>query len=134
MIHIPTEELAPQVNQSSAEYPPEVSELEAVGLTPVASDLIRPPRIAECAVAFECKLDQVIMLGRPRALTGMVIGEIVRIHLDDAVLDPSSGMVDVAKLRPLSRLGGSWYGRTREPFSIPRPDWQAKGVADPGAR
>ncbi len=133
VVHIPREDMAPQVNQCSAEYPPEVSELEAVGLTAVASDVVAPPRIAECPIAFECVLDQVIMLGRPRALTGMVIGEIVRIHMDDAVLDADSGRVDIDKLRPLSRLGGSWYGRTREAFSIPRPDWQTKGVADPGA-
>ena len=133
VIHIPPEEIAQQVNQSSAEYPPEVSELAAVGLTGVPSDVVKVPRIAECPIAFECKLEQVLMLGRPKALTGMVIAEVVRIHIDDAVWDPARQMVDIDKLRPLSRLGGSWYGRTREAFSIPRPDWASKGVADQNA-
>lgn len=130
VVHIPSEELAAQVNQSSAEYPPDVSELAELGLTAEPADLVAPPRLLECPIALECKLERVLMLGRPKALTGMVIAEVVRFHIDDRVWDAQRGMVDVERLRPLSRLGGSWYGRTREPFSIPRPDWAARGVKD----
>ncbi len=128
VINIPGEELAAQVNQSSAEYPPDVSELSEVGLTTVPSEIVKPPRVAECRVAMECKLERVVMLGKPRALNGLVIAEVVRWHVDDAIWDADAAMVDVERLKPLSRLGGSYFGKTREPFSIPRPDWAAKGV------
>ena len=58
-----------EVNQSSAEYPPEESEIEAVGLTALPSDLVKPPRIKESPIHFECQLDRVILLGSP-PLTG----------------------------------------------------------------
>lgn len=128
VINIAGEDLAPQVNQSSAEYPPEISELDATGLATIASDVVKPPRLAACMVAMECKLERVVMLGRPTPSNGLVIGEVVRWHVDDSVWDARTGTADIERLRPLSRLGGSSYGRTREPFSIPRPDWAAKGI------
>ena len=134
VVHIPPEHLARAVNGSSAEFPPGESELDALGLQTVASDLVGPPRLIDCPVAMECKLERVVMLGSPRPSVGMVIAEIVRWHIADDVWDAQSGSVDVEKLKPLSRLGGSSYGTTRAPFSLPRPDWTAKGVAPPSRR
>ncbi len=127
VVNIVPEHLAPQVTQASAEYPPDVSEITETGLTPITSDVVKPPRIKECPINLECKLERVLMLGDP-PLTGMVIGEVVRIHVDESVWDAEGKVVDPEKLRPLSRLGGELYGKTREIFSLPRPDWQAKGV------
>ncbi len=128
VINIPSEDLAAQVNQASAEYPPDVSEVSETGLSTLPSEVVAPPRIAQCRVAMECKLEQVVMLGRPKALNGLVIGEVVRWHIDDSVWDAAASAVDIETLRPLSRLGGSSFGKTREPFSLPRPDWAAKGI------
>ena len=128
VVHIPHEALAAQVNDSSAEFPPDVSELSKVGLTAVPSDIVKPPRIKECRIAMECKLEQVVMLGKPKPLNGLVIGEVVRWHIDDSVWNGEKGRVDVQRLQPLSRLGGSSFGRTRGDFSLPRPDWATKGV------
>jgi flavin reductase (DIM6/NTAB) family NADH-FMN oxidoreductase RutF len=128
VVNIPSEALAEQVNQSSAEYPPETSELQEVGLTAIPSDLVAPPRLAECHVAMECKLDQVVMVGKSRPVNALVIGEVVRWHVADSVWDQARKQVDIDLLRPLSRIGGSSYGRTREPFALPRPDWAIKGI------
>lgn len=127
VVNIPSEDLAEKVNQSSAEYPPGTSELDELGLTAVPSDIVKAPRIAEAPISFECKLDQVIMIGTP-ALTHMIIAEVVRFHICDDVWNEKVSMVDTGKLRPLARLGGTLYGCTREIFSLPRPDWEAKGV------
>ncbi len=127
VVNVATEALVREVNHSSAEYPPEESEIEAVGLTALPSDLVKPPRIKESPIHFECKLDRVILLGSP-PLTGLVIGEVVRFHIDDSVWNVEEAMVDAAKLKPLSRLGGEWWGATRDLFKLPRPDWAAKGV------
>ena len=129
VVNIAHEELAKQLNQTSAEYPPDVSELSEVGLTTVASDVVSPPRVAQCRVAMECKLERVVMLGRPKPLNGLVIGEVVRWHVDDNAWDDEAQRVDIERLQPLSRLGGSSFGLTREPFSLPRPDWASKGFS-----
>ena len=132
VVNIAHEELAHQLNETSAELPPDVSELEAVGLTAVKSDLVAPPRVAECRVAMECKLEQVVMLGRPKPLSGLVIAEILRWHIDDSIWDETNGRVDTERLMPLSRLGGTSYGRTRGAFSLPRPDWANKSLDGQG--
>jgi len=108
------------VNDSSADYPPDVSELEALGLTAVPSLKVRPPRIRESPVHMECKLHRVVMLGEePRV--GLVIGEVVHYHADDAVVDSAAGLPDPERLGPLARLGGIQYAGLGELLSRPRP-------------
>ncbi len=99
--------------RTSVDYPPEVSEFAEAGLTPVRSEKVRPPRIAESAVSLECRLDRVLEVGT----SGICIGEVVAIHLRDDVL-AADGTVDPWRLRPLGRLGGSAYAPLREVVEI----------------
>lgn len=124
VIHIGTEALVAPLNQCSAEYPPECSELEAVGLTPLASTRVRPPRLKESPIALECRLERIIELGA----VGLVIAEVLCFHVDEAVWDAERAGVDPEKLRPVARLGGSSYSKLGEVFSLPRPDWEGKGM------
>jgi flavin reductase (DIM6/NTAB) family NADH-FMN oxidoreductase RutF len=114
------EALGARMVQTSGEWPEEVDEFQLAGLTPVASDLVRPPRVGESPVSLECRLERAIDLGS----TTFVIGEIVRAHIRDEVL--TDGRVDIAKLRPLGRLGGDGYSVVREVIHMPRPSVDAK--------
>lgn len=126
VVHSSTESLAELVNQSSEEFPPDVSEIETLGLDPVPSERVKPLRLRQCPVAFECALDRVVHIGDP-PLTGLVLGRIVLAHVEESVWDPQSQSIDVTKLRPVSRLGGQLWAPVREVFRLERPDWKAKG-------
>jgi flavin reductase (DIM6/NTAB) family NADH-FMN oxidoreductase RutF len=109
------EPLGARMVQASGEWPEEVDEFQLTGLTPVPSDLVRPPRVGESPVSMECRRHRVIELGA----SFFVVGEIVRAHVKDAVL--TEGRVDIAKLRPLGRLGGDGYSVVRDVILMPRP-------------
>jgi flavin reductase (DIM6/NTAB) family NADH-FMN oxidoreductase RutF len=120
VVNIVGEELAEQMNLSSADFPARESEFHAAGLTPAASDLVRAPRLAEAPGAMECRLIQVIEIGaNPNHL---VIGEVVRFHVAARVW--RDGRIDMAALRPVGRLAGSGYSYTRELFRMDRPTYQ----------
>lgn len=91
------------------------SEFELSGLTPAPSSTIRPPRVAESPVCFECRTLQVVRVGRGN----IVVGEVVHIWVDDAIVDDRY-RIDPAGYPSVGRLGGNDYCRTREVFSIPR--------------
>jgi flavin reductase (DIM6/NTAB) family NADH-FMN oxidoreductase RutF len=112
--------LAEQVNQSSKELPPGESEAAYVGVHTVASVKVKPPRVAESPVHLECKLMQIIPIGNGPIAGNLVIGEVVMIHIDDAVLD-SKGKVDPRKLQTIARLGGDFWCRTTDLFEQKRP-------------
>jgi flavin reductase (DIM6/NTAB) family NADH-FMN oxidoreductase RutF len=92
-----------------------VDEFQLAGLTPVPSDLVRPPRVGESPINLECRLHRAIDLGT----TTFVVGEVLRAHVRDEVL--TDGRVDIAKLKPLGRLGGDGYSVVREVIHMPRP-------------
>ncbi len=125
VVHVTTEPLVEVVNRSAAEFPPDVSESAELGLTPVPSVKVRPPRILESPVALECVLDRVVRVGDPPA-TGLVLGVVVAVHVDESVWNPASGAVDYERLRPAARLGGRFWARAGEAFALERPDWKAK--------
>jgi flavin reductase (DIM6/NTAB) family NADH-FMN oxidoreductase RutF len=114
------EALGARMVQTSGEWPEDVDEFQLAGLTPVASDLIKPPRVGESPVAMECRLHRVIELGA----SFFVVGEILRAHVRDAVV--TDGRVDIAKLRPLGRLGGDGYSVVRDVIHMPRPKVDAR--------
>ena len=126
VVHSSTESLAELVNQSSEEFPPEVSEIAMLGLDAVRSERVKPLRLRECPVALECVLDQVVHIGDPPH-TGLVLGRIMLAHVEESVWNPESQSIDVTKLRPVSRLGGQLWAPVREVFRMERPDWKAKG-------
>jgi flavin reductase (DIM6/NTAB) family NADH-FMN oxidoreductase RutF len=115
VVNVVSEELAEKMVQTSGEYPPEVDEFALAGLTPVPSDLVKPPRVGESPVSFECRLERVLEFGE----NSFVVGQILRVHVRDDVL--TAGRVDPMKLRPLGRLGGDAYSLLREIRHIPRP-------------
>ena len=119
VVNIVSEEFAANMNITSAEFPPEVDEFAASGLTPVPSDLVRPPRVGESRVSMECKLLQVVHVS-PKPLGGsLVIGEVLRFHLDDAIVNDYK--VDPDKLKAIGRMGGPTYCRTTDRFDLIRP-------------
>ena len=115
VVNIVNEALALRMVQTSGEWPEDVDEFQLTGLTPVPSDLVKPPRVGEAPVSMECRLFKIIELGA----TNFVVGEILRAHVDDAVL--TNGRVDIEKLKPLGRLGGDGYSVVREVIKMPRP-------------
>jgi len=120
VVNIVSEEFAEKMNLCSGEYPPDVDEFKMSGLTPVPSDLVRPPRVAESHVNMECKLLQLIEISAKPMGGNIVIGEVVRFHVDDAVID-GAYKIDADKLRAVGRMSGYDYARTRDRFALVRP-------------
>ena len=119
VINIVNEALAEAMNQSSAEYPSDVDEFKEVGLTPVKADIVKAPMVAESPVNMECQLVQVLEFGESPRLTSIVIGEVVRVHIEDGLL--VNGEIPTSALRPLGRLGGNLYCRTTDLIEMDRP-------------
>lgn len=112
--------LAEKMNATSAELPYETCEFTACGLTQVASTIVKPPGVAESPIRMECELLQVVNVGEGPLASHVVIGRIVMMHVDEAVMDVS-GQIDQAKLALIGRMGGSLYCRTSDRFSMERP-------------
>ena len=102
-----TRDLAEAMNLSCAAVAPEVNEFELAGLTPQASSLVKPPRVAESPVAFECKLSQLIRLRGANGVevdSWLVLGEVIGVHIADNLL--IGGVYDTAAAHPVLRGGG----------------------------
>lgn len=111
-----------QMSLSSTEYSKGVNEFTKSGLTEVPSLKIRPPRVLESPVSFECKVDTIIPLGDKGGAGNLVICKVVHIHIRNEYLDENNNL-DTKKLDLVARLGGSWYSRVTEEslFEIPKP-------------
>lgn len=118
VINVVTEDLAEPMNQSSAEYPPDVSEFKEVGLTPVKADLVKSPMVAESPVNMECQLVEILEFGELPRTTSIVIGEVVRVHIKDGLY--VNGEIQMSALKVLGRLGGDLYCRTRDTIEMKR--------------
>jgi flavin reductase (DIM6/NTAB) family NADH-FMN oxidoreductase RutF len=113
-------DLAAKVNLSAKELPAGESEAELAGLRTVPSLKVKPPRLAESPVNLECVLRQVLPIGDGPGAANLVIGEVVLIHIADAVLD-AQGRIDPRRLRTIGRLGGDFYCHTADLFEMKRP-------------
>ena len=122
VVNLVSEELAEAMNATAEDFPPEVSEILKVGLTPVPGDAVRSPRIAECPVSLECRVTQIVALGRSRH--SLVIGEVLLVHVRDEFA--RDGSIDLSRLRPVGRLAGNQYCRIGEVFELERP-WLSGG-------
>ena len=121
VINIVNYDIVQQMSLSSTEYGKGVNEFEKAGLTPLASQSIKPPRVAESPVQFECRVNEVISLGTEGGAGNLVICEVLKMHINEAVLDPD-GKIDPVKLDAVSRMGGNWYGRAKQGmFEVPKP-------------
>jgi flavin reductase (DIM6/NTAB) family NADH-FMN oxidoreductase RutF len=123
VIHVVTYSLVEQVSLASCEYPRGVDEFVKAGLTAVPSELVRPPRVAESPVAFECKVNQVIELGNAGVAGNLVICEVLRMHIQESVLDPD-GRINPYKLDAVARMGSDYYVRAQGEsiFTVPKPN------------
>lgn len=110
---------AEAMNQTSAVLEPGSSEFDFAGLTPLESDLVAAPRVAEARASLECRVDRIIELGQEPAVNAVVFGEVVRIHVDDDLLDGTR--IDFDGLDAVGRLAGNLYSTTRDRFDITRP-------------
>jgi len=119
VIHVVPDRLAAEMNLTSKVYPYGVDEMVAAGLTKTPSEKVAPPRIAEAPVAMECRLHQIVEVGRPDNTNAVIIGEIVLWHVSDDVLE--EGRIDMGKLDAIGRMAGAQYARTRDRFSLQRP-------------
>ena len=117
VVNIVDEAVADAMVETSGDYPPEQDEFALTGLTPVASDRVRPPRVAECKISMECRETLTIGVGRSKG--SLILGEVQVLHVDDSVV--TGGLIDPAKLHAVGRLGGSSYCRVRDIFDRPRP-------------
>ena len=128
VINIVNHAIVEQMSLSSTAYDKGVNEFVKAGLTQVSSANIKPPRIGEAPVAFECTVDQVIELGDHGGAGNLVIARVVKIHVDQAYLD-ESGKLDTHKLDLVARMGGSHYCRANGDalFEIPKP-LRTKGI------
>jgi flavin reductase (DIM6/NTAB) family NADH-FMN oxidoreductase RutF len=119
VVNIVSEEIAEQMNKTSAEVPPEVDEFALSGLAPLASDLVKPPRVAESKVQMECRLHQIVRVSDKPGGGILVLGEVVRFHVLESLLDGYK--VDPGKLKAIGRMGGPTYVRTQDRFDMERP-------------
>lgn len=120
-----SEPLAAQMNATSVNAPRGVSEFGYAGLTEAPCQLVQAPRVKEAYAALECKVTEVF---EPKTLDGstpdaiVTIGQVVGVHIDEAIL--TEGRVDIAKARPVARLGYLDFAVVSQSFSLRRPKWQ----------
>ena len=119
VISVVTYELAEAMNLTSGDYDAAINEFEVAKLASAPSKLVRPRRVAESPVSFECKLHQILDFNPGPEGGSLVIGEIVSIHVDDRHL--KEGRLDRNSLDLIGRMGGIQYTRTTERFEIVRP-------------
>ena len=119
VVNIVTYELREAMNLTSGEYDASVNEFELAKLTAQPSKIVRPPRVAESPVSFECKLHQILDFSTVPTSGSLVIGQIVSIHMNDAHL--KDGRLDRNSLDLIGRMGGLQYTRTTQRFEMVRP-------------
>ncbi len=119
VVNLVTYELAEVMNLTSGEYDASVDEFGLAKLTPQSSKIVRPPRVAESPVSFECRLHQILDFSSRPTSSSLVIGQVVSIHIKDAHL--KNGKLDRNSLDLIGRMGGIQYTRTTQRFEMVRP-------------
>ena len=114
-VNVATQATMEIMHRTGADYPPEVSEAEALGIELLPGVKVKPPRVAASPIHMECRLERAVPLGR--GLNTLYIGEIVAFHLAPEVYDGRN--VDSVKLQPIARLGGPYYAALGEIFHRP---------------
>jgi len=120
VVNIVTEELLPAMNLSSIEAPPGFNEFEYAHVTPTPSERVRPPRVKESPVHFECRVRQIVEISSEPGGGSLVIGSVVHIHVEERVL-LGDDKIDLAALKPVGRLAGGKYARVEDIIEIHRP-------------
>lgn len=123
VVNVVSYSIVEQTSLASTEYGDGVNEFIKAGLTELKSELVSPPRVAESPVQFECKVNEIKALGDGPGAGNMIICEVLKMHVNDHILEESGKFIDPNKIDLVSRLGGSWYGRASGEalFTIPKP-------------
>jgi flavin reductase (DIM6/NTAB) family NADH-FMN oxidoreductase RutF len=121
VINVVSYDIVQQMSLSSTEYGEGVNEFEKAGLTALKSDMVRPFRVAESPVQFECKVVKVEALGKDGGAGNLIFSEVVKIHIDESILNQEGG-IDQHKIDLVARMGGNWYSRANQGmFEVPKP-------------
>ncbi|MBZ0327586.1 MAG: flavin reductase family protein [Altibacter sp.] len=121
VINLVSYDMVQQMSLASTEYDKGVNEFIKAGFTQIASEVVAPPRVAESPVQFECKVLNVVALGENGGAGNLVICQVVRLHIDEAIFD-ANGHIDPLKIDTVARMGGNWYSRAKEGiFEVPKP-------------
>jgi flavin reductase (DIM6/NTAB) family NADH-FMN oxidoreductase RutF len=123
VINVVNYAMVEQASLASCEFPKGVNEFVKAGFTEVKSERVKPPRVAEAPVSFECKVNQVIELGATGGAGNLILCEVLLIHVKEEVLD-SEGRIDPFKLDAVARMGQDYYCRANGDniFVVPKPN------------
>lgn len=119
VVNVVSEPIAQAMNQAAGDYPIDVDEFKEAGLTPVASDRVRPPRVAESPIQLECRLSQIMEFGTLPRIHNFIVGEIITVHVQDDLM--ADGVIRADRIKAIGRLGGDFYCRTQDIFEMKRP-------------
>ena len=124
VINIVDVAMVQQVSLASCEFPKEVNEFTKAGLTAVAATLVQPPMVKESKVQMECKVIEVKHFGQEGGAGNLVICEVLRMHVDESILNATHTMIDQQKLHHVARMGGDWYCKVDESnlFMVEKPN------------
>jgi len=121
VINIVNYDIVQQMSLSSTEYAEGVNEFEKSGLTMLKSDLVKPFRVAESPVQFECKIKEIVETGTEGGAGNLVICHVVKMHVKEEILN-EDGFIDQHKIDQVARMGGNWYTRAKMGmFEVPKP-------------
>ncbi|QQL50519.1 flavin reductase family protein [Mucilaginibacter ginkgonis] len=124
VIQVVTPDMLHQTSLSSCEYDKAQNEFVKAGFTALPSELVKPPRVAESPVQLECMVTQIIETGDGPGAGNLVLAEIKKIHVSEAVLSSEGNGIDQTKIQLAARLGGDWYCEIRPEnlFKVPKPN------------
>eukprot|EP01089_Gocevia_fonbrunei_P020078 TRINITY_DN7345_c0_g1_i1.p1 TRINITY_DN7345_c0_g1~~TRINITY_DN7345_c0_g1_i1.p1 ORF type:complete len:297 (-),score=56.88 TRINITY_DN7345_c0_g1_i1:157-1047(-) len=121
VINVVNYDMVQQMSLASTEYMEGENEFIKSGLTMLSSDLVKPFRVAESPVQFECKVVKVEPLGKEGGAGNLIFSEVLKIHVDADILD-ENGAIDQFKIDQVARMGGNWYSRANMGlFEVPKP-------------
>ena len=122
VLNVVSEDVAEAMNATSEEFPADIDELLAAGLTAVPSSRVRPMRVAEAPINMECRLVQLVPVGDPTTGSTLIIGEVLAWHVRDDIFDADRMRIRQDVLRAIGRMAGDGYCRTRDQFEMIRPN------------
>ena len=125
VINVVDDARAEAMNLTSGEYPADVDEFKLAGLTAAPGVKVKAPRILEAPINMECRVTQILEIGR--GPHNLVIGEVVHFHIRDDVYDAKTGRIDIRQLKPVGRLAGHQYTHVHDLFDLIRPNENYRG-------
>ena len=123
VVNAVVDDIAEAMNRTAADYPPDFDEIQLAGLTQVATQLLKPPRVAESPVNLECRLTKTIPIGDENHPSTLIIGEVALAHIRDSLIN--GHRVDNSQLKAVGRLAGNMYTRTNDTFDMVRPVYES---------